>query len=117
MQARKALQILFLLLLLSLGGGIVYYYWTTDSFSSIRNVPKYLMFLALGYVIVQILKRTIFKQNNWWDWLYYLGLASMMIPTFFAAEPSLNFFRILTDFGTLFLLVPIFFDGKKIITG
>lgn len=115
MNQKKSLKALLSVILLALGGVICYYFWTNDSLASIRRLPMYIMVLSLCYVLIQILKRMTLKENNWWDWLYYIGLGSMMIPTFMANSENYSMMSILTDFGSPFLLVPVFFDGKSLL--
>ena len=103
------------LVLLALSGVIIRYYWNTEGVDGIKFVPMYVMILAFVYVLFQILKRYLYKEYNWWDWLYYIGLASMMLPTLLASEENLNLMSILTDIGTLFLVFPILLDAFKLI--
>lgn len=108
---------LLLILNLVLGAIVVLYYWSNDSLESITQIPIYVMIMALCYIFVQIARRYFFKKQNWWDWLYYIGLIAMMLPTVVADPSNMPFMRILTDYGTLFLIVPVFFDGKQVIDG
>ena len=82
---------------------------------SLRSVPIYIMILAFVYILLQIAKRYLYKEYNWWDWLYYIGLIAMMLPTIFATEENLETFNLFTDFGVLFLIIPILFDGNRLI--
>ena len=79
------------------------------------NLPMYVMLLSFGYVLTQILKRSLIKNQYWWDWLYYVGLIAIVTPTFFASEESLSTFQWTTDIGSLFLVVPLVLDGKKLL--
>jgi hypothetical protein len=115
MNQQKLLRALFAIALFTIGLLICNYYWSNESLDAIRRLPMYIMFYALGYVILQIIRRILFKENDWWDWLYYIGLAVMMIPTFFASESNLSVLNFLADFGTIFLVIPVFFDGRKLI--
>lgn len=115
MNKRKLLKGLYIFNLLAIGGWICYYYWNADSLADIQNVPVYIMVLCLIYVLLQITKRMILKENNWWDWLYYIGLTCVMIPTFLATKDNLSVMAFLTDYGTLFLLIPVLFDGRSLV--
>jgi len=101
--------------LLAVGGFIVAYYWSVDTVEGIKNVPVFIMVLCLVYVLLQILKRYLFKNQNWWGWLYYIGLLSVMIPGYMTTEENVSTFAMLADFGTLFLIIPTILDGKEII--
>lgn len=96
---------------------IIGYYWSNSTLSSISLVPISIMVLALVYILIQIAKRFFVKEQNWWDWLYYIGLLSMMTPTFFANSSNESVFHLITDYGTLFLIIPILFDGKSLFNG
>lgn len=96
---------------------IVGYYWSNSSLSSITLVPITIMILALIYILIQIVKRFIVKEHNWWDWLYYLGLIAMMLPTVIANSANESYFHFITDYGTLFLIIPILLDTKTLFNG
>lgn len=96
--------------LLAIASVIVAYYWQIDDLDGIRVLPRYLMVLFLGYVLIQMLKRWLYRDRHWWDWLYYLGLAAAMLPTFMASQESARMFHLVTDYGTLFLIFPVLSD-------
>lgn len=114
MNQKKSLKALYSVFLLGIGAMICYYFWMNNSLDSLRRLPMYVMMLCLIYVLTQVVKRITLKENNWWDWLYYIGLASAMIPTFMATNENLSMMRLLTDFGSIFLLIPVLFDGKSL---
>jgi hypothetical protein len=111
MKNAKLYKSLFIVALLVLGGCIVFYYWSVDTLEAIKFVPVYIMVLCLVYVLLQILKRYLFKSHKWWDWLYYIGLLSVMIPGYMVTSENLSTFAMMSDYGTLFLLIPALFDG------
>lgn len=115
MKNEKLFRTLITVVLLVVGASIVAYYWSVDTLEGIKNVPVYVMVLCLAYVLIQILKRYLFKNQNWWDWLYYIGLISVMIPGYMATEENISTFAFISDFGTLFLIIPTLLDGKDII--
>ena len=82
---------------------------------AIQTVPFYLMFIAIAYIIVQILKRYLTKSQNWWDWMYYIGLTSMMLPIFFVTTENLEIFNAITDYGSFFFVIPVGFDLKAML--
>jgi len=81
----------------------------------IQMLPMHLVILSFVYVLLQILKRYLFKRKNWWDWLYYIGLVSIVLPTFFVNETNTDFYHLLTDYGTFFLIIPILLDGTQLV--
>ncbi|GAB5418083.1 MAG: hypothetical protein Crog4KO_31630 [Crocinitomicaceae bacterium] len=68
------------------------------------------MYACLGYVLLQVVKRFTHQRRYWWDWLYYIGLAAAMLPTFLASAESEGLMHIITDFGTPFLAIPVMLD-------
>jgi len=115
MRSSKLFHCVLLLSLITLAVIIVRYYWQTDELDAIRMLPRYLIILFLFYVLVQVLKRWLYKDRNWWDWIYYIGLASAMLPTFMASKESANMFHTITDYGTIFLIVPGALDFYKLL--
>ncbi len=114
---KKRNKIILLILSTIVSCVIISYYWSNSTLSSISLVPISVMILALIYIVIQIAKRFFIKEYNWWDWLYYIGLISMMIPTFFANSENESTFHFVTDYGTLFLIIPILLDGKTLLHG
>lgn len=110
MRTSQIVQGIVLILLLVLSGWIVSYYWNMQTLDAIRVLPRYIMYVCLGYVILQILKRFLNRRRYWWDWLYYIGLAAAMLPTFLGSKESEGMMHILTDFGTPFLVIPVVLD-------
>ena len=103
--------------LLSIAVLINFYYWSGQSLSLIKDVPLYIMILAFGYILLQILKRYITRNQNWWDWLYYIGLLSMMLPTLIADEGNSDVLNRVCDFGAVFLLLPAVKDLYNLLRG
>ena len=108
------LRVLFSLALISLGGAVIYHFWSVSTVIEIQNVPILIMVLCLCYVLVQIVKRYFLKNDNWWDWLYYIGLISVMIPPYMIEEDNASTFMMLAKYGTFFLIIPAVADGIQI---
>lgn len=100
---------------LATGAVITSYYWMHSNLEDIVYVPLYIMILSFVYILAQILKRSILKKQYWWDWLYYIGLIAMVVPTFLGKESTATWWHLITDIGTLFLIVPVVLDGRKLI--
>lgn len=115
MEGKKIPQLLFIVSLAVLAGLIVFYYWSHASFESLAYVPMYVMVLTLVYIVIQILKRFIYKAQNWWDWLYYIGLVSMMLGIFLSSKETTATYNWITDLGVPFLFAPMIFDLKALI--
>ena len=81
----------------------------------IASLPIFVLGLALVYIGLHLIKRILLKIQNWWDWTYYIGLVSVVLPVLFANESNQTFYGILTDYGTLFLMLPVLLDGRKLL--
>lgn len=68
------------------------------------------MVLTLAYIGLQIGKRYIFKRQNWWDWLYYIGLAGMMLGVFLATSENFETYNLITNYSIIFLIIPGLID-------
>lgn len=106
----KILKYLFIAGIVTIGCWISAYYWSNSSLNSLKYVPVYLMVLTLVYILLQIGKRYLFKKQNWWDWLYYIGLAGMMLGVFFTSQTSVELYNSITDYSIIFLIVPGLID-------
>ncbi|MFT5780646.1 MAG: hypothetical protein ACI837_003609 [Crocinitomicaceae bacterium] len=115
MNQKKILRIVLMIASIALGTWIILYYWKTNDANGIKFVPMYLMIVALGYILLQVMKRYLFKGQNWWDWLYYIGLTSMLLPIFFGSEENSSIFGVLTDYGTFFFIIPALIDIRLLI--
>ena len=115
MKDRRIVRVILLLIMLLLGTLVVMYYWSNDTLESLVIIPKKVLFFVLGYILVQILKRSLSREKKWWDWLYYIALLGILLPTVLADESNASIFHILADYGTLFLIIPVLIDGKKLI--
>lgn len=111
----RLLHTILIISLLAMGGLCTAYYWSNDDLMTLRMVPIHVMIYAVVYILLQIAKRYLYKEYNWWDWLYYIGLIAMMLPTLFANEQNLSVYNLFTDIGILFLIIPILFDGNRLI--
>ncbi len=81
-------------------------YWQTDQFSSIKQVSVPVMRMAMLYIALHFVKRLLFPDVKWWNWLYYIALVSIMLPVFFANSSNEKFYHWTVDLGTLFFLIP-----------
>lgn len=117
MKENKILRASMLVAMLVCGGVIINYYWQTSDLMAIKEIPMYIMIVTLIYILIQIFKRSIYKEQRWFDWLYYIALIAMMLPTVMISENNLSLFNYMTDVCTLFLIVPIVLEGKVIVNG
>ncbi len=117
MKEKKLVRVVLLVAMLVCAAAIVTYYWQHETLDAIIHVPMYVMIVALVYILIQILKRSLYKEQRWYDWLYYIGLIAIMLPPVLANEGNASIFHLLTDFGTLFLIVPVLLEGKVVVNG
>lgn len=94
---------------------IAKYYWETQELEGITQLPFYLLGMAVAYILLQMLTRRISSAQHWWDWVYYLGLLSIILPVTFANESNQNIFHWLTDLGIVLMILPVIVDGWLLI--
>jgi hypothetical protein len=101
---KKYLIGFFVVILLAAAIVINYYYWTTSELDELRYLPPYLLTSFIVYIGIQLLKRYSKKKIQWYDWLYYVGLFSAVLPliTFFTFGDWL--FQA-TRFGAIFFIL------------
>lgn len=87
------------------------YFWSSDSLSELQRIPIIILVYAVLYIGLQLLTRKLSEVKNWWDWVYYAGLVAIMIPTFLVTEENQKFFNLITDYGTICLIIPVLVDG------
>lgn len=111
MNTPKFLFALLILAKLFLAATIVLYFWNVNTLVEITKLPLYVLILTVVYIGFQMVTRRFSKKQNWWDWIYYIGLAAIMLPVVMAKPENEKIFHLLTDFGILFLLLPVLIDG------
>ena len=87
---------------------IVNYYMGAEVLSDIRLLPNDMLVAISIYIVLQLIKRFLLKKMYWFDWLYYLGLVSILIPMLLKYEQG-EWLHDVCDFGSLFLAIsPLF---------
>lgn len=114
MNYKKIIWVVLLIGMTTSAGIILGYYWMVTGLQDITVLPFSILGLALVYIGLQLIKRALLKIQNWWDWTYYLGLVSIVVPVLFAKETNQLFFHLLTDYGTMFLMLPVVMDIRKL---
>ncbi len=105
---------LLMLLTLVFGGLIIAYYWNVEAWRDMETVPLYVMIFALAYILTQIGRRYLSSSKKWWDWFYYIALIAMILPIFFGTPEHQTLFNYITDFGTIFFVIPTLLDGREL---
>lgn len=90
---------------------ICMYFWNATELIQIKEIPIYLLVLAIAYIGLQMTTRKLATVHNWWDWVYYMGLVSIMVPVSFATSEHEKMYHIITDVGTICLILPVLADG------
>lgn len=111
MNTPKFVFALLILAKLFLAATITLYFWNVNTLVEITKLPLYVLILTVVYIGLQMVTRRFSKKQNWWDWIYYIGLAAIMLPVVMAKPENEKIFHLLTDFGILFLLLPVLIDG------
>ena len=109
------LRIILLIPLITCGGIIFFYYWSNTSYDKLVIAPVYIFITCLVYIGLQVLKRSLIKERNWWDWLYYIGLISVTLPVLIGTIENLPLMHNIATIGSLFFILPAGLDGLKLI--
>lgn len=111
---KKQINALILFVALGIGSLVVYYYWSASSYLEVRYVPVRIMILLVVYILCHLLKRTLSKEQLWYDWLYYIGLVSVAIPVFIASPKNSAILLPAVQIGVMFLVIPLLIEGYLI---
>lgn len=110
LKKNKIVELLIVILMGVFAGICIAYYWSISSFEGLKFVPMKIMIFAFCYILLQIIKRFIFRKQNWWDWLYYIGLLAIVIPSYLATDSNYSAMLLFAQVGTCFLIIPLIFD-------
>ncbi len=91
------------------------YFWKSNDLAHLQQIPIYILMLAAIYIGLQLLTRKLSQVQNWWDWVYYFGLLSIMLPNLLANRSNQNIFHFISDYGTICLIIPAIIDGWNLI--
>jgi hypothetical protein len=87
------------------------YFWESTTLLEIRQLPMTVLVMCVVYIGMQMLTRRLSGNQNWWDWVYYVGLICIMVPVSFANEKNELLYHVMTDYGTILLIIPVLVDG------
>jgi uncharacterized membrane protein HdeD (DUF308 family) len=82
------------------------YFWNATTMNQVSLLPIWLLILTVVYIALQMFSRKYSAAGHWWDWVYYIGLLSIMIPVSIINAGNEALCHLATDFGTLFLIAP-----------
>ncbi len=111
---QRIVRIVALLGMLASAGIVIAFYWMNSNFESVHKLPSFVLIVILVYLIFNFLRKQVNQQTVWWDWIYYLGIISILFPIAIGKPEQIQLINITTDIGSLFLLVPIFMEVKKL---
>jgi hypothetical protein len=90
---------------------LCFYFWNVTTITQLKQIPISIVLIAIIYIALQMLTRKLSTRHNWWDWVYYGGLVSIMITVSFATLEYFKVFQYIVELGTICLILPIFIDG------
>jgi len=73
--------------------------------SDLRALPTSFLIVVVVYILAQLIKKFVQKKMPWYNWLYYIGLAAIVVPLPFFSVQGTWVFSV-TRYGSLFLLLP-----------
>jgi uncharacterized BrkB/YihY/UPF0761 family membrane protein len=90
---------------------ICWYFWSATNFISIKYIDFEVLIFTVIYIVLQLFTRKLTNVQNWWDWVYYGGLVSIMVSALLVNLENFNLFHSITTYGTLCLILPALVDG------
>ena len=109
MRSKISKAILLLILLVS-GVFIFIHYLVNKDFDSLILTPVYVFIVCLIYIALQVVKRYLFKEQHWWDWLYYIGLLAVVLPVLTGTLENLETMHLVASIGSVFFVLPVLLD-------
>lgn len=100
---------------LILGIMICNYFWSANDFVAIKQIPWYIVAEGLLYIAAQMLTRKFSIINNWWDWVFYFGLVSIMLTVSFGSISHVASWFLVVKSGTIALVIPAIIDFVKLL--
>jgi uncharacterized membrane protein HdeD (DUF308 family) len=91
---------------LIIGAIVCGYFWKATSIDQVSTLPIWLLILTVVYIGLQMFSRKYSEAGHWWDWIYYLGLISIMVPVSIINEENESLCHLITDVGTVMLIAP-----------
>ncbi len=111
---KRIIHFILLGALLLTGLYIFGYYLFAQDITQLKTLPVSFLVVVILYIALQLVKRFVQKEVPWYNWLYYLGLISIVAPLpLFSLQDDWIF--TVTRYGTLFLLVPPTIDLIRLI--
>ncbi|MCC5922690.1 MAG: hypothetical protein JJT77_02795 [Crocinitomicaceae bacterium] len=113
---KKVLQFLLIILSILLALYINFFYLQAKDFETVRNLPQPILTAIIGFLAIQLIKRSIKKSNAWYDWIYYAGLIGILSPLLLVTSTA-DWLLQLAKYSALFILLSpsleLFFHFKE----
>lgn len=110
----RLVLLILLFTLILLGLYIFGYYLFATDIDQLKTLPISFLVVVILYIGVQLIKRFFQKETPWYNWLYYIGLISVVTPLpLFSLQDDSIF--LVTKFGSLFLLIPPVIDLIRVL--
>ncbi|MES2588164.1 MAG: hypothetical protein V4622_04235 [Bacteroidota bacterium] len=92
---------------------ILFYFWGFHDFN--KKINLVVMILALCYIIIELIKKNIFKQVSKWNRIYYIGLFAIISPIALENKVSLETIKWINHLGLFFLIIPLMLEAAILI--
>lgn len=96
---------LLLVILILTSGYIFVYYLFANTVIELRSLPPFLIVAIILYLLCQIFKRLLRKKKLWYQWIYIIGIISILLPLPLFSVQNTWIFTV-TQVGSIFLLFP-----------
>lgn len=101
---KKLVLYILLIVLILLGLYVFFYYITAKDISELETLPLSLLVTVVVYIVIQLIKRFLQENMAWYTYLYYIGLAAVVVALpFFSLQEGQVF--ALSRIGVLFLII------------
>lgn len=94
---------------------ICIYFFSSKTIDAIIHIPVLIFIYCIVFVLLQLFTRWYFSKENWWDWVYYVGLLTFMISASIGSTSLEKFYLTLTKTGALLLILSVIIDGTMFI--
>jgi len=102
---KKSILYTLLVILIASSIYIIVYYTFAVKIGALRVLPTSFLLVVIVYILAQLGKRYFEHKTPWYNWLYYIGLAAIILPLpLFSMEGDWIF--PISRYGSFFLLIP-----------
>jgi hypothetical protein len=102
---KKSILDTLLVILIASSNNIIVYYTFAVKIGALRVLPTSFLLVVIVYILAQLGKRYFEHKTPWYNWLYYIGLAAIILPLPLFSMKGDWIFPI-SRYGSFFLLIP-----------